>query len=236
MTMRRNRATGVLLCAGRGLRFGGKVAKQYVLVNGKPIFMYALESMFRSRNIGDILVVVDASKKKYMERMLGRYFGHGTRTLICVVGGEKRQQSISNALVWLRQQSPQTDLVVFHDSVRPLVSPDMFDRVVDQAFRSGAAIVGVKGTDLVVGIRESRVEYVPLQADLFQTQTPECYVFNTLYDFYEQARKISTLENATNLEIMLYFGHPVDFVLSDSYNLKLTVPSDYLLIRKLLSS
>ena len=52
------KCTAVMLAAGMGLRMGGEIRKQYLMLGGMPMFLHSIRTMQESPIITDIVVTV----------------------------------------------------------------------------------------------------------------------------------------------------------------------------------
>lgn len=86
---RKHPCTAVLLAAGQGLRMGGDTRKQYLDLEGRPLFTYALEAMDRSEIITDIVITVPAGDESFCEEMV-RACGLGNKVRRIIAGGSER--------------------------------------------------------------------------------------------------------------------------------------------------
>jgi len=64
-----------------------------------------------------------------------------------VVGGEHRQQSVASALDAVA--AAVDDIVLVHDAVRPFVTPEIIQEVIEAAEKYGAAIAALPAVDTV---------------------------------------------------------------------------------------
>jgi 2-C-methyl-D-erythritol 4-phosphate cytidylyltransferase len=154
-----------------------------------------------------------------------------------VEGGETRQESVANAL---RSVPPETDLVLVHDAVRPLVEPPCIERVLDAAAETGAAIVGLPATDTLKqvepagGGHHSRITTTISRERIVQAQTPQVF----RYDWLKEAVESAAAEGfRASDEAMLVerLGRVVTVVMGSPRNLKITTPADLELARFYLS-
>jgi 2-C-methyl-D-erythritol 4-phosphate cytidylyltransferase len=140
---------GVILAGGIGSRMGIKdMPKQFIDVYGKPILIHTLEKFDNNINIDRICIVC---LKEYIEdvKILVRKFEINKVDLI-VEGGNTRQESVSNALDSLGKICSQDDIVVIHDSVRPLISSRIIDDNIIYAQKYGAVDTVIPASDTIV--------------------------------------------------------------------------------------
>ena len=93
----KKRCTAVLLAAGSGSRMKSDIAKQYMLLGGKPLIWYALHVIEESSVIDDCVLVTGAEDISYVqEEIVERYGFHKVDTI--VAGGKERYDSVYQAL------------------------------------------------------------------------------------------------------------------------------------------
>ena len=109
----------IVPAAGMGLRMGGNVAKQYLLIEGKPILQLTLERLL-SLQPGKIVLVVSEHDRNWASI-------EATEHCCVVTGGETRSDSVLNGLNALDGEA--TDWVMVHDCVRPCVRPGDINRL-----------------------------------------------------------------------------------------------------------
>lgn len=111
---------GTILAAGRGVRFGAEVPKQFALVLGKPILAYTLETFQRSPDIDAIQVVCQPEHRDRIIEIIRDYRIDKVRWI--TAGGHTCPESARNAILALRDGLGDDDIVVTHAGVSPLVS------------------------------------------------------------------------------------------------------------------
>ena len=210
----------IIPAAGSGRRFGGQ--KQFQLLGGKPLFLYATETFLSSPLIAGICLTVpedDISSVKALTK------GISNKEILVVAGGRERQDSVRNGLEAL----PACDIVVVHDGVRPLVTKEVIERtikgVTDSAeFGGCAAGLPVKETTKRVdsdGIVRDTID----RSELWSVQTPQTF----WRDVFQRAVRKSEEDHFLGTdEAMLVerIGERVRMVLGTPYNIKITTPED----------
>jgi len=127
--------------------------------------------------------------------------------------------------------SPDTDLVAVHDAVRPFIDLEILDKVIAEAARSGAAIVGIVPVDTVKQVHLTKVRATLPRERLILTQTPQVFRLDLLREAFAKAREddfvgtdeSSLVERLEKVEVSVVHG-------SDR-NIKITRPSDMQLAR-----
>ena len=121
------KTTLILLIAGKSKRFAGKIKKQFIKVNNKPLFIYTLEAMLKFK-FNNIIIV--SSKKDFnnIKKEINKNILN-SKNIYYVNGGKERVFSVYNAMRFIKDNNIKTDIVFIHDGVRPIVSKN--DPMVD---------------------------------------------------------------------------------------------------------
>jgi 2-C-methyl-D-erythritol 4-phosphate cytidylyltransferase len=206
----------ILAAAGSGTRFGASVPKQFVSLDGVPVYLRALTAF--QPHVSETIVVVPALWREQVTRELAGYAGR-----ICVhAGGPKRQDS-----VWLglQQLSGEVKTVLVHDAARPFVSSALIRRVLDAARRSGAAIPGLPVSETVKAVEGGRVVQTLDRTRLVLVQTPQAFARSLLAQAFERAvaEGVYATDEASLVERM---GAAVTVVEGEPGNVKITWKED----------
>src|SRR5262245_23759962 len=137
-----DRVTAVVVAAGRGLRAGGGLPKQYRHILGEPIIRPSLATLARHDGISVVQPVIHGD-----DVALFRAAVAGIDLLPAVHGGASRQASVRAGLRALERHRP--DLVLVHDAARPFASDALITRAIEAAGASGAAVPVIAVADTV---------------------------------------------------------------------------------------
>lgn len=222
---------GILLAAGSGSRMmhaTGAVPKQFVEVNGTPLYMRSVRTMSSLPELrGFILVVPEQDIPRCREEL-----SNAEIPLPWTVthGGNRRQDSVANALAVLREWAPSASAVLVHDTARPFASAQLMSRVAD-ALRSGAAaaVPGIPVVDTIKETSNNIVTRTPDRALLRAVQTPQGFMLEPLRSAHETALKNgwNVTDDAMLLELC---GLQVKLVDGETSNIKITNPEDLRLL------
>jgi 2-C-methyl-D-erythritol 4-phosphate cytidylyltransferase/2-C-methyl-D-erythritol 2,4-cyclodiphosphate synthase len=211
----------IIVAAGRGSRMGGPVAKQWQMLNGRPVVAHALEA-FRAAGLAPVVLAVhpdDADRAALL--------GPGIET---VTGGETRAASVANALGALEVRG--VDRVLIHDGARPLVSQGLIARVRTALDRAPAAAPAVAVSDaLWRGANGVVAEAVPREG-LWRAQTPQGFDFAAIL----AAHRAHPGGAADDVEVARAAGLDVAIVEGEEDNLKITWPGDLARAERLLGA
>jgi 2-C-methyl-D-erythritol 4-phosphate cytidylyltransferase len=222
--------TVILPAAGLGTRMGrekaGTSRKQFMLLEGAPILIHTIRKFLHCPSVTEIVVALRAEDMEWARGLIHQE--HPSKRVRVVEGGDSRQQSVENALGSL---TPDTDLVAVHDAVRPFIDSELVEKVIAEAARTGAAILGIVPVDTVKQVHKNRIRATLSREHLVMAQTPQVFRFDLLHRAFERARKdgftgtdeASLVERLEELDVHVVQG-------SDR-NIKITKPSDMDLAR-----
>jgi 2-C-methyl-D-erythritol 4-phosphate cytidylyltransferase len=226
------RITAILPAAGMGTRMGGETPKQFLELDGSPILLHTLRRLASCDAITEIIL---ASRADEIQRLEESCRQEKFRQAIRVVkGGSSRQESVAAAL---EHVGADTDFVAVHDAVRPFVTREQVSRVIDEARKCGAAILGIPAMDTVKEVkRGSLPEDVALitgtipRERIVLAQTPQVFHTKLLKEAFARAAAdgVNASDEAGLVERL---GHDVHVVHGTERNIKITKPSDMELAR-----
>ncbi|HKF26257.1 MAG TPA: 2-C-methyl-D-erythritol 4-phosphate cytidylyltransferase [Candidatus Acidoferrum sp.] len=222
----------ILPAAGMGTRMGGETPKQFLELDGAPILLHTLRRLASSELITEIILATRGEEMaRFEERVRAENFRQAVRV---VKGGATRQESVAAAL---EHVSDSTELVAVHDAVRPFVTREQIARVIEEARKCGAAILGVPAMDTVKEVkRASLPEDVALitatipRERLVLAQTPQVFRTRLLKEAFAKAfaDQVTASDEAGIVERL---GQEVHVVHGTERNIKITKPADMELAR-----
>jgi len=227
--MKKIRAAAIIPAAGSGTRMYADRPKQYLHLSGKPILVHAIQPFTRSPFIDQIVVVVPAEKISETKAILQQY--KVITPLVSVVeGGRRRQDSVRAGLEALRGD---IEIVLVHDGARPLLSEKLISDCFEQTVTSGAAIAAVPVKDtLKRADSELLVTDTVDRNSLWQAQTPQGARKELLLRAFEENLGEDVTDEASLLERA---GIPVQLVVGEENNIKITRPEDLELAQSLMN-
>ena len=114
----------LIVAAGRGVRAGGEIPKQYREIGGVPVLRRTIGAFLSHPEVDQVLVAIAPGDSRYAD-----VAPQNERSLLPpVIGGETRQESVRLGLESLAGLAP--DRVLIHDGARPFVSAAVISRVV----------------------------------------------------------------------------------------------------------
>jgi 2-C-methyl-D-erythritol 4-phosphate cytidylyltransferase len=222
-----NRVTAILPAAGLGTRMGAETPKQFLSLDGVPVLLFTLRRLAACPAITDFIIATRAEEiDSLMSSISAEKFGRSVRV---VRGGDTRQDSVANALA---EVSTETDLILVHDAVRPLVTLNQIERVIAEAAACDAAILGIPAMDTVKEVKRASLPTdvalitatIPRERVVL-AQTPQVFRASVLLEAFAQARQdgVSASDEAGLVERL---GRDVHVVVGSERNLKITRPGD----------
>lgn len=222
----------ILLAAGSGSRMaaaGAPRKKQFLDAGGEPVFWKSARAFSRTAGIEGMVFVLPPDEFEAVSAEIARLDARSPLGLAwkTAPGGERRQDSLENALAALPRQCTH---VLVHDAARCFVTPAVIARVAD-ALRQGADAVvpAVPVKDTIKEVREGVVTATPDRSRLMAVQTPQGVSLAVLREGFAKARSESaTVTDDASLAEAL--GLPVRVVEGSEDNVKITTPEDLRLL------
>lgn len=227
---RRGMVTGIVLAGGKGSRMQSDVPKQYMLLREKPLIYYSLKA-FEESEVDRVVLVTSAGDEDYCrQEIVGRY-GFAKVTAI-TAGGRERYESVYRGLM----EAGEPDYVLIHDGARPMVTPELINRMIRQTEEYKACVAGMPVKDTIQMTDASgMITLTPKRESLWAAQTPQAFEFSLVFDAYSQLMQeteISVTDDAS--VVSLYSDIPIQMVRGSFSNLKVTTPEDLLFAEVLL--
>ena len=128
----------IILAGGVGQRMGAPIPKQFIEVNGKPIIVHTIEVFNNHPKIDEIFVVCH---KDWVEKIVEYKQQYSLNKLSenIILGGRLAADSIFNGLRYLGDKVSDTDVVLLHESVRPMVSHEIIEDMILKGKEHGNA-------------------------------------------------------------------------------------------------
>lgn len=223
--------TAIIVAAGEGSRIGGPTPKTYLLVGGRPLVLRTLDRFFCTRHVEKVVLVVAEPERPRCEALLRADPNLRGRAWLLQSGGANRQESVRRGL---KKLDPDCDVVAIHDGARPFILPSLIDRCVDEAYKTGAVVIGVPVRDTVKVVSEDGwVQTTPVRNRLWEIQTPQVFRRDLIVEAHQWGVRegIEATDDAMLVERM---GKPVFVLEGERTNIKITMPEDMLLAEALL--
>ena len=215
----------IIPAAGTGIRMGGSTPKQFLSLEGVPIFVHTLRKFAASEAIDEVFLGVRPEEMdRAFQEIAKESFAKNVRL---VAGGASRMETVARCL---DQAPPETDVVVVHDAVRPFVELAMIRQVVDAARQDGAAILGIPSVDTVKKVERQTITGTIPRERIVLAQTPQAFRYTTLRRAFDRALA-EGYYGTDESSLVEHEGHEVKVLMGSDRNSKITKPSDLPLAR-----
>lgn len=221
----------VIAAAGLGSRMNSKLNKQYMMIKGRPVLAYALDTFENFDSVESIVVVANPAEIEYCENEIIKKYAY-QKVMGVIPGGRERQDS-----VWLGMNAfeNRTGLLAIHDGARPLLTKQLLEELLLAAHRWDAAVPGVLARDTLKMVDDEGFVVNTLnRASIVAVQTPQVFKFEMLWKAFEMAYAEGIYGTDDAFLFEKYIGR-VKIVKSDNRNLKITTPEDIAVAQSLLS-
>lgn len=227
-----SKVAAIVPAAGMGTRMGGETPKQFRDLDGVPVVIFTLRRLASCAAITHFFV---ATRPEEVDSLAARIAQQSFAQPVRVVrGGGSRQESVEHALA---EVPADTEIVLVHDAVRPLVTREQAERCIMEARARGAAILGIPAIDTVKEVkRGSLPEDMALinatipRERIVLAQTPQAFRTALLREAFARAKQdgVNASDEAALVERT---GQAVHVVTGSDHNLKITRPADMDLAR-----
>ncbi|AEI93780.1 2-C-methyl-D-erythritol 4-phosphate cytidylyltransferase [Roseobacter litoralis] len=203
----------VIVAAGRGIRAGGDIPKQWRPLKDGTVAQQAIRAFTQHPNIHDVVLVLhpDDIKTDLWPREPG---------LVIANGGPSRSASV---LAGLQMLTGKADAALIHDAARPCVTGRVIDDVIGALETAEAAAPAVAVVDALWTGENGRVSGTADRTGLYRAQTPQGFHLEPILRAHQQFPEGA----ADDVEVARRAGFDVVIVPGDEDNLKITLPDDF---------
>jgi 2-C-methyl-D-erythritol 4-phosphate cytidylyltransferase len=221
----------IITAAGKGTRLKGNISKQFMNIYSKPILAHTVNAFQKSSKIKEIYISVPKDNIEFCRKNIIEKYSF-TKVKKLVSGGSSRQESVYNALV---EVPPDTKIVAIHDGVRPLITPEEIDMLINTLIRENKKDSSVKGIVMAAPAREtikmisgSGIDRTISRDKVWHAQTPQVFFHDIILKAHTKARRddFTGTDDACLVERMKY---KVNIVRGRHENIKITTPIDLFL-------
>lgn len=217
----------VIVAGGAGKRMNSDLPKQFMLLLGKPVLYYSLRAFLKAFDDLEIILVLPEEHIEKGKELVDAYFDPSRIRI--TAGGETRFHSVRNGV----QQINTESIIMVHDGVRCLVTPELIRYCYDSALEHGSAIPAIPVKDSIRQLQPEGSIAVD-RTRLRSIQTPQCFHSKMLLpamtniEFKEKFTDEATVVEAYGIELHLMEG--------EETNLKITTPMDMMIAEQILLS
>lgn len=214
------KTAALIVAAGKGIRAGGDVPKQYQLIGGTSVLSRTIQAFLDHHDVNIVQVVIGENHEALYKAAAGTF-----DILPPVHGGATRQASVKAGLDALKDQGMEA--VLIHDAARPFVDARIISSVIAQLKNTPGSIPVQPVTDTIKYVDNDRVSSTPERARLRAAQTPQAFRFNDILSAHEHAAASRIDSFTDDSSIAEWAGLEVAIVEGAAENQKLTHSADF---------
>jgi 2-C-methyl-D-erythritol 4-phosphate cytidylyltransferase len=204
------------------------LSKQFTELGGTPILTLTLRKFASVDEVNEIWIALRESEiEGFRARLASEEKDVLKKRVEFVIGGEHRQQSVENALKAIT--AGVDDIILVHDAVRPFVTSEIIQDVIDAAQKYGAAIAGLPAIDTIKQVeRTAEVAMIKAtipRAGIVMAQTPQGFRYGLVKKAFDEASADGFL-GTDEASLVERSGHDVAVVMGSPRNIKITTPAD----------
>ena len=208
----------IIVAAGRGLRAGGEIPKQFQPLNGVSVLERTIAAFANHPEIDQLILVVNPDDHDLLAQL-------DLADANLVNGGDTRDASVLAGL-----KAAVTDNVLIHDGARPLVSARLISDVIAALTNHAGAAPALTVTDALWRGKDGQVTAPHPRENLFRAQTPQGFRLSDIIAAHAAHRGGA----ADDVEVALAHGLDVAIITGDEANMKITNPGDFARAEQLL--
>lgn len=215
----------IMLAGGVGSRFGADIPKQYLEVGGRPVLMHSFRKFISCPEIDTVVFVISDDWRSQVIEWLSAEKYH--QKVLFAPAGKSRQHSVLNALNALSGIAGYDDIVLVHDSVRPMFPiSNISDGIAACGEYDGALPVITVKDAIYRSVDGCFVTEVMPKDQLYAGQTPECFRFGAFFAAHAKFSDSQLGLIRGSAELAARAGLTVKLIPGTERNLKITTVED----------
>ena len=207
----------VIVAAGKGLRAGGTMPKQFADWRGKPLVRHSAEA-FARLGARPIVVAVPADALVQAQQVLS-----GIDSVQVVSGGPSRRESVARALDALAPAGPA--MVLIHDAARPDLPRSVVERLLGALATQPGAIPVLPVVDSIAVAAGGLMASAARREELRRVQTPQAFRYADILAAHRAWD--GAADAGDDAQVARAAGLPVAMVEGDERLRKLTFAEDF---------
>ncbi len=212
----------MIVAAGRGVRAGSKLPKQYEVHNKTRMLSFTINALLKSSRVNALIVVINPRDIELYEDSIKDV--RDPRILKRCFGGTERTESVQKGLKAIKKYAPKN--VLIHDAARPFIPLDLINRIIISLNSNQAVLPVLRIVDAIWEIdstnSKQRFNPGPNRDKLLLAQTPQGFHYQTICSAYEHSDEHAL----DDIAIVHRFGVKISTVIGDPRNKKITSKKD----------
>lgn len=215
----------IILAGGTGSRMNLSIPKQFLEINKIPIIAHTLIS-FQNASLIDKIIVV--SLEQYFDKIKSIINDYNiTKYHYLVKNGDTRQNSVFNALSYLKDIAKDKDIVLIHDGVRAMIDKDIIDKCILETEKYDLTTLADKSKNTIaLANKNLDIENFLDREYIYNIQTPQNFRFNIIHNSHISAIEKGYTNITDDTQIAMLNNYKVHIIENEKPNFKLTTKKD----------
>lgn len=219
----------IIPIAGKGVRFGSELPKQFVEVYGKPLFIYTVEKFQNNCDIDYILIACSKDNMSIVKNMINKY--SLTKVYKLVQGGDTQLESIINCIKVVDDELSMDDKIIVHVGNRPNLSDELISKCIKKYDDIGPLSTVVPCIEVMIKTDDNAI--IP-RDKVVRVQTPQVYSFGDLKKvIYDE--NLCNMHASTLCDLLISNNYKVSFIDGELTNFKITYKEDLDIFKAIIS-
>ena len=214
---------------------GQDIPKQFMHVDGIPVIIHTLKCFQQHPDIDSIAVVCLFGWETVLRAYANQFLIDKLKWIF--PGGKTGMESIHNGIYGLKEAGcDDDDLVLIHDSVRPLLSQEIISNNIATCKAYGYAITGIQCREAILESEDGFVSSTSIPRDkLIRTQTPQTFRLSNIIKVHERARELGIKDSVASCTLIAEVGGiDMHIVPGSEKNIKITTVEDLEILKTLM--
>lgn len=225
----------LLIAGGSGNRMGQDIPKQFMHVDGCPIIVHTMKCFQRHPDIDYIAVVCLRGWETVLRAYANQFMIDKLKWIF--PGGNTGMSSIHNGIYGLKESGcSDNDLILIHDSVRPLLSQEIISSNIATCQAYGYAITGIQCREAILESVDGFTSTTSIPRDkLIRTQTPQTFRLGNIIKVHEEAKAKAITDSVASCTLVAEVGgREMHIVPGSEKNIKITTVEDLEILKALM--
>ena len=215
----------IIVAAGKGKRFRGKIPKQYVNLGCESIINLTIKKFINIKEIKYILPVINAKHIELYHNNINKLNASESykKILPPCFGGNERCISVRKGLETISKLRDNPSRVLIHDAARPFVSKKVIKKVIKKLENFDAVLPCINFNDTIWKIEKDQFNLLTDRRSYFRAQTPQGFKFNKILKAHLNNDETWAYDD-------IYLAKKNNFkitkILGSELNIKITKPED----------
>lgn len=225
----------IVIAGGSGQRMGQDIPKQFMHVDNCPIIIHTMSCFQLHPDIDAIAVVCLNGWDTVLQSYANQFSINKLKWIF--PGGRTGMESIHNGIYGLKEAGcDDNDLVLIHDSVRPLLSQEIISNNIATCKAYGYAITGIKCREAILESADGFTTSTSISRDrLIRTQTPQTFRLGNIIKVHEEAKAKGITDSVASCTLVAEVGgREMHIVPGSEKNIKVTTVEDIEMLKALM--